>query len=107
LVDFVDDGVVQSVVVHAVTAERNDDEGLEVDGVHSIQLQGGFFNDNSEAGLDIDDSFLIQILDVEARGNGEHGLQVTAGDDGLEYSVIQRVLVVDSIFADNTGDGII
>ena len=25
--------------------------------------------------------------------------------DGLEYSVIQRVLVVDSIFADNTGDG--
>ena len=94
--------IANDIVINHVTANRNADEGLEVDDSGSIEVSKSVFKNNTEAGLDLDDVAAIVVTNVSATHNGEHGLQIEAQDDVDSITV----KISNSVFSNNVGDGI-
>lgn len=95
-----------AIVIDHVVANGNSDEGLEVDDSGSITVTNSVFKNNFEAGLDMDDVGSVFVDRVTATHNGEHGLQIESEDDEDEFSVIASVVISNSVFSNNVGDGI-
>jgi hypothetical protein len=100
-----DDGMdldkVTSIEVRNVTCNENKDEGLEVDGAGSVLVAASSFQGNAGEGIDTDDVAQIALVSVDCAGNKGSGFQAVA-----EKALTEQITITSSLFSGNGIDGV-
>jgi hypothetical protein len=89
-------GFAETISLLNVTAQLNDDDGLEVTTSADVDVTGGSFSDNDEDGIDLFDVADVFLTDVTANDNGS---------DGLDAFNVGDIFIDPSFFNGNTEDG--
>lgn len=100
-----DDGMdldkVTSIEVRNGTCNENKDEGLEVDGAGSVLITASDFQGNKGEGIDADDVAQIALVSVDCKGNQGSGFQSVA-----EKTLAEQITITSSRFCGNGIDGV-
>lgn len=113
-----------SVTVEDVSAQGNGDDGFEFDAQGDISVTNALATQNPDDGIEFETLGNVSVSRSTASDNGDHGFEIGAegtvtvdrvtadrnGNDGLTVDFLiagtDGATVTNSIFRDNTGEGI-